>query len=165
MLAKKENGLPRSDSGLTVACLKMMKAKAVTNRKEMKAYLEEQELYLESKESTSVEIESVEVHEKVPKEESSAKTRRAIWGLASSRRTLLTAGEKDLGQGGSRKLLTSERRVMTTGTFLHQAEKILQEEPLKDKRSGRDIRHNQNAGMKKMDLDTRRFMQHLHSIE
>jgi hypothetical protein len=69
---------------------------------EMKAWRKEMTDCLENKEPTSGEVESMVVHEHVPKEEAAMKTvkstEEAAWGLASSRRAPRPAEEMDPGR-------------------------------------------------------------------
>jgi hypothetical protein len=106
------------------------------------------EACLESKEPTSVEIKSVEVHEEVPKEEATVKTVRALKERYGDRHLAIGCcrqlKKQTQGNGGFwKKLATTHRWLSRCPLFLHgvrdtlmrdQAGTVLQEEPLKDGR-------------------------------
>jgi hypothetical protein len=86
-------------------------------RKEMMASQEVTEACLESKEPTSVQIVSIEVHEEVPKEEAAVKTVRALTKQYGDRH-LATGHTQQLkkqtqGDSGSQKKLAAAHRWMT----------------------------------------------------
>jgi hypothetical protein len=123
------------------------------------AWIERMEVCVEKLEANPQKLDSVVEHLEVPKEEATVETitalGRPIWGLVSSSRAPPTAEETDterwwvLKEGG-RHPQTEELFML----FLHrardtvirdQAGTMLQEEPRKDRHSGRDVRHNRNA--------------------
>jgi hypothetical protein len=63
---------------VTEACLEKMKAEIVAELKDVKACLQEAGACLESKVPSSMDLESIVVHEEVPKEEAAVETVRAL---------------------------------------------------------------------------------------
>jgi hypothetical protein len=106
-------------------------------RKEMTACQEAMEACLESKEPTLVEVESVAMHEEVPKEEAALKTVGALKKRYGDRHLaigfLLQLQKRTRGNGGSRKKLAAIRRQMPAVQERHRVRDAV----IKDRQSNR----------------------------